>query len=243
MREILPGLWDIDEIGTMVHAYAWVWKQGITLIDTGMPGNADTILAALKSIGYGPSDVKRIIVTHADTDHMGSLRALKRATNAPVACHTVEKALLENPSRRQPSQSLAGRLLAPVYRLVSLLPAFRPVPTVPDELYVDGDKLPEGFILIHTPGHTPGHCSLLHPEQRFLIAGDALDHRSERIAAPPSIFTPDMENAHRSIWKLWKKYGADYDTIVFGHGEPVRGDATTQIKALVEQLFDEDVRP
>lgn len=238
MREILPGLWDIDEIGPMVHCYLWQWEQGVSLIDMGTPGNADKILGAVRQLGYQPQDVKRLILTHADVDHVGSLKALKRATGAPIACHTVEKALLEHPERRGPASTPIGYVIRPLFALARLTPTFRVEPITPDELYVDGDKLPEGFTLIHTPGHTPGHIALLHPEKRFLIAGDALNTRGGPLAPPPPIFTPDVENAHRSIWKLWKKYGEDYDTIVFGHGAPIQGNAAVAVKGLVDQLFE-----
>ncbi len=244
MQEIIPGLWDVDEIGTMVHAYVWVWAEGVTVIDTGMPGNADKILAAVRRLGYGPKQIKRIIATHADTDHIGSLKALKRATGAPIACHTVEKDLLEHPERRRPSKSVAGFLITPIYQLFSLLPAFHTEPVTPDELYVDGDKLPEGFTLIHTPGHTPGHISLLHAQKRVLIAGDALNNRGGTLDGPPPLFTPDLENAHRSIWKLWKKYGAEYDVMVFGHGDAIQSALAERLKTLVDRLFEaESARP
>jgi glyoxylase-like metal-dependent hydrolase (beta-lactamase superfamily II) len=238
MKEILSGLWDVDEIGPAVHVYLWQWDQGVSIIDMGTPGNAEKILAAVRYLGYQPEDVKRLIVTHADIDHIGSLKALKRATGAPIACHTVEKALLEHSERRRPGQTILGYIIRPLFTLLQLTPAFRVDPITPDELYVDGDKLPEGFIILHTPGHTPGHISLLHPEKRFLIAGDALNTRQGSLAGPPAIFTPDMENARRSIWKLWKKYGAEYDVIVFGHGEPIAEDAAGAIKGLVERLFE-----
>jgi glyoxylase-like metal-dependent hydrolase (beta-lactamase superfamily II) len=238
MKEILPGLWDVDEIGPMVHVYLWEWEGGVSLIDTGVPGNETKILDGVRRIGYQPSDIKRLIVTHADIDHVGSLKAIKRITHAPVACHTVEKALLEHPERRRPSGTPLASLISPVFALMRLAPALRVEPVSPDEIYVDGDRLPEGFVMIHTPGHTPGHVSLLHPEKRFLIAGDALNTRTGPLSGPPPIFTPDMDNAHRSIWKLWKKYGADYDTIVFGHGDPIRENASAAVKGLVDQIYE-----
>jgi glyoxylase-like metal-dependent hydrolase (beta-lactamase superfamily II) len=242
MREILPGLWDIDEIGAIVHAYLWQWEKGVSIIDSGTPGNAGKILAAVKQLGYTPQDVQRLIVTHADIDHVGSLKELRRATGAPVACHTVEREFLEYPARRGPSKSLLGYAIRPLFAVARQLPSFHVDPIVPDELHVDGDRLPEGFILIQTPGHTPGHISLLHPEKRFLIAGDALNTRGGVLSAPPALFTPDMENAHRSIWKLWKKYGSEYDAIVFGHGEPILDHASEQMKALVDQLFEAEAQ-
>jgi glyoxylase-like metal-dependent hydrolase (beta-lactamase superfamily II) len=118
---------------------------------------------------------------------------------------------------------------------------FNPLPVVPDELYVDGQSLPEGFIVVHTPGHTPGHISLLHRQRRLLIAGDALNNRGGKLGLPPAIFTPDMENARRSIWKLAKKYGDDIDTIVFGHGPPIMQNGGQRLKSMMSQMYSTEV--
>ena len=102
-----------------------------------------------------------------------------------------------------------------------LAPQFNALPVTPDELYVDGQHTPEGFTVIHTPGHTPGHISLLHRDKRVLIVGDALNNRGGKLQLPPPLFTPDMKNAERSVWKLAKKYGDEIDVVVFGHGDPI----------------------
>lgn len=243
MKEIVPGLWDVDELNSYVHVYLWRWAEGVTVIDAGMPGSAGTILAAVGKLGLQPSDVKRIIVTHGDIDHVGSLKALKQATGAQVICHTVERALLGNPASRPTGANLLGMIMRPVYPLALLLPQMRTAPVIPDRTHVDGDKLPEGFTIIHTPGHTPGHISLLHPERRILIAGDAIHNRGGTLGAPPPIFTPDIENAHRSIWKLAKKYGEFIDTIVCGHGDPIPSGGAARLQGLVETLFEAEVKP
>lgn len=242
MQEIVPGLWNVDEIGPEVHVYLWKWEGGATLIDTGMPGNGKKILAALTTVGVQPSHVKRIIATHGDVDHMGSLKALKRATGAQVICHTVEKALLERPGSRKPAPTPLGLLMRPLFALVMLLPQYRAEPVTPDRTHVDGDKLPEGFTIIHTPGHTAGHISLLHPQRRILIAGDALHNRGGKLGRPAALFTPDMENAHRSIWKLAKKYGESIDTIVCGHGEPIPSGGGARLQGLVDTLFEVEAK-
>ena len=245
MQEIVPDLWDVGELASAVpvHVYLWCWAQGVTIIDTGTPGSADTILAAVGKLGLQPSDVKRIIITHADVDHTGSLKALKRATGAQVICHTVEKEFLEHPERRKTAKTPLGLLLRPVFALARLHPNYRAAPLAPDRTHVDGDKLPEGFTIIHTPGHTPGHISLLHPEKRFLIAGDAVHNRGGKLGAPPPLFTPDMENAHGSIWKLAKKYGNDIDTIVCGHGDPIVSGGGARLQRLVETIFETEAKP
>jgi glyoxylase-like metal-dependent hydrolase (beta-lactamase superfamily II) len=237
MKQILPNLWELDEIGNTVHCYLWEWSKGVTLIDTGMPQNAQTILEAIVKRGYALHQVKRILITHVDLDHSGNAAQIKQATGAKVACHSVESETLAKPSRRQP----AALYLRPIFWCLAWLPAFTHRPLRSDELLVDGQQLPEGFTVIHTPGHSPGHIALLHKERRFLIAGDALVNTGNHLRANTSPFTPDKRNAQRSIWKLAKKYGDDFDAIVFGHGDPILQGGGHKVKALASQLFSSEV--
>lgn len=236
MKEIVPGLWDINEIGDQVHAYLWQWPQGFTLIDTGMPSHAPIILEALKKRGIPMHQVRRIIITHCDLDHSGSAAQLRRATGATVVAHSVEKATLEQPKRRKPAI-----WLRPLFAIMGQFPAFYHRPVVVDQLVVDGDETPEGFTIIHTPGHSPGHISLLNKQKRFLIAGDALVNRGNKLTGNDSPFTPDKKNARRSIWKLAKKYGDDFDTIVFGHGDPILQNGGQKVKSLASVIFSEEI--
>lgn len=237
MKLITAGLWEIDEIGSEVHCYLWEWREGYTLIDTGMPNHARTVLEALVAAKIPFHAVRRIIVTHCDLDHSGGLAQLRRATQARVVCHAVEKEFLEHPARRQP----APLLLRGMFRLMALLPGFSQRPVTPDDLVVDGQELPEGFTVVHTPGHTPGHISLLQRERRLLITGDAMSNRGGRLRTPLSIYTPDVPNAQRSVWKIAKKYGDEIETVVFGHGPPVLSNGGKRIKALASQIFSAEV--
>lgn len=237
MNQIIPGFWSIDEIGDAVHCYLWEWSGGYTLIDTGMPKDARTILDVLVRNNFPLHMLTRIIVTHSDLDHAGGLAKIKRATGASVLCHAVEKELLEHP-RRRPMGSLIVRA---VVTASSFLPGASQIPVSPQELVVDGDILPEGFLAIHTPGHTPGHMALLHRDKRLLVAGDALSNRGGKLRAPSPLFTPDEKNAQRSIWKLAKKHGDDIETIVFGHGPPILSNGGKRIKALASQVFATEI--
>ena len=237
MQQIVPQLYVFDEIGDMVHAYLWEWEGGVTLIDTGVPSAGDTIIKALVDNGYPLHRVQRIILTHGDADHMGSAAKLKRATGAPVLCHAVEKDLVEHPWKRRPN----ALLLRPVFSLVAQLPMMKAEPVTPEELVVDGQELPEGLTVVTTPGHTSGHISLLDRKRRILIAGDALSNRKGKLAPPPAMFTPDMKNAERSVWKLAKKYGDEIDVIVFGHGPPILSNGGARLKAMASQIFASEV--
>jgi glyoxylase-like metal-dependent hydrolase (beta-lactamase superfamily II) len=234
MKEIVQGLWEINEIGDGVHCYLWEWSGGLTLIDTGFTRDAETILQALVRHHHPLHNVRRIIVTHADMDHSGGLSKVKHATRAAVVCHAVEKEPLEHPLRRQPA-SIWMRL--PVTLAALFAPGYRMASVSPDELVVDGQLLPEGFTVIHTPGHTAGHISLLHPGRRLLIAGDALSNRGGKLRSPHRLYTPDPVNADKSIWKLAKKYGDNIETVVFGHGPPILVNGGKRIKGLASQIY------
>lgn len=237
MKQITPGLWELDEIGQDVHCYLWEWEQGYSLIDTGFPKDGRTILDALKSNRVPLHAIRRIIITHADPDHSGGLAQIRRATQAQVVCHAVEKEYLEHPQRRQISSwYMRIPLLA-----ASLLPDYRLRAVAPDELVVDGQELPEGFVVIHTPGHSPGHISLLHKSRRLLIAGDALSNRGGKLRVPTTKFTADLTNAQRSIWKLAKRFGDDFETVVFGHGPPLLNNGGKRIKGLASEMFSGEV--
>ena len=237
MKQILPRLWEIDEIGSAVHCYLWEWAGGVTLVDCGMPRDGDKILNALVGNGFPVHSVNRIIVTHVDMDHTGGLPAVREGTRAQIVCHVAEKQVMENPGRRRMGSFMMKAPLA----MSGLIPGLRQRPVTPQELVEDGQLLPEGFMVVHTPGHTPGHISLLHREARVLIAGDALANRREKLTGPAPAFTPDMATAQRSIWRLAKMYGDDFETIVFGHGPPILANGGKRVRALASRIFAEEV--
>ncbi|NIR34544.1 MAG: MBL fold metallo-hydrolase, partial [Actinobacteria bacterium] len=77
----------------MLNSYAVVEADGrVTLVDAGLKRSARRIAAALRSIGRAPSEVTRILMTHAHPDHAGGLAALKSETGAPVAAHADDAA-------------------------------------------------------------------------------------------------------------------------------------------------------
>jgi glyoxylase-like metal-dependent hydrolase (beta-lactamase superfamily II) len=234
MKQIVQGLWEIDEIGDAVHCYLWEWAGGLTLIDCGYAKDADTILQALVKNHHPVHNIQRIIVTHVDADHTGGLRRIQRATQARIVCHAVEKELLEHPLRRQP-----GSLWLKVPMTVAALtwPRLRMEGVTPDELVVDGQRLPEGFVVVHTPGHSPGHISLLHPERRLLIAGDALNNRDGKLHGSDGLSSWDTETANKSVWKLAKKYGDDFELVAFGHGPPILANGGKRVKGLASRIF------
>ncbi len=231
MQVIVPGLWLFNEVRG-VNVYLWQRADGLTLIDTGMPWNAFTILKALGDAGYGPHAVNRIIVTHADFDHVGGLAQIRTATGAAVIAHAAEVPGITGQRVRALAKSPLGYALTPLFRLMDRV-IFRYHPTAVDEMVLDRQLLREGFQALHAPGHAPGQIALYHPERKILIAGDALAHRDGRLTPPVSFLTPSSVLAVETIKRLAK---LDVEVLCVGHGPPIVGAAGEQLRAFAATL-------
>ena len=169
--EILPNVHLIPNI--VANPYLLIDPDGLTLIDAGLPGSHRKILRYLAGLGYAPADLKRILITHADFDHIGGLAALKAATGARIFASPVEaQAMAEGHSSRplKPRRRVTKLLFDLMTRL------FKPASIQADELLSDGQILPilGGLGVVETPGHTPGHISLFLPSSGVLFCGDSI---------------------------------------------------------------------
>jgi glyoxylase-like metal-dependent hydrolase (beta-lactamase superfamily II) len=95
----------------------------------------------------------------------------------------------------------------------------------------DGDEV-GGLRIIATPGHTPGHVSVLDASSKVFVTGDAIVGAEGGGVGPPGAqFTEDMDVALRSVAKIAE---LDFNVLLFGHGEPVTSDAKTKVAAVAD---------
>ena len=80
--ELLPNLHWIE--GRASNIYVWSGEAGLIMVDCGMPGDAKKILATIREIGRQPTDVRAILITHADIDHAGAAAEIQKESQAPV---------------------------------------------------------------------------------------------------------------------------------------------------------------
>jgi glyoxylase-like metal-dependent hydrolase (beta-lactamase superfamily II) len=203
---------------------------GSSLVDTGLPGQLDTIIAALGEDGFTLADLRRIIITHQDFDHIGSLHDLVQATGAPVLASGVEAPTIDG---RELPRFARPETLAQRPDLRAAAQGFRPTPI--DEELQDGAllNLAGGVRVIMTPGHTPGHMSLYLERSRALIAGDALTASAGRLSGPNPQATQDMALATDSVRRMAE---LDVATIICYHGGLVSDDASGQLRRVLEEL-------
>src|ERR1700757_4259897 len=157
----------VDNCYLIKHAQGYfLWDTGVadsTPADT--PNSADpkaltwrrpkTLAAQLTELGVKPDDVKYVAVSHTHPDHAGNVEQF------PKAMLMVQKAEYEWPDGK------GG-------------PRFKPEHPV-TKLEGDRDVFGDGSVrIISTPGHTPGHQSLLVKLPRtgtVLLTGDAVHFR------------------------------------------------------------------
>lgn len=187
------------------------------LVDTGLPGSAPVILAALEDEGYRPQDLALIVITHLHTDHFGSAAALSAATGAPVLVHGGEAEFLARGEGLPPVPvSLMGRIFSlligrqvPVPDL-AIAPAIRVTSPYRLDVYgIDGEVIP-------TPGHTRGSLSVRLASGEF-IAGDLVTGILPAHRPRPPLFAEDIPAARKSIRMVLDK---GPEIIYAGHGGP-----------------------
>jgi hypothetical protein len=150
--QLAPGVWRIPLIRDLVNGFMLRDDdQQVTLIDMGVPKSGAKVMAALASIGSGPSDVTRLMLTHAHADHAGGAAYVAEQTGLEFGLHAEDAEFAragKNPPR-DPRFRL-GRLMT---RTDKGFDAVRVA-----ETFTDGQVIPfaGGIEVVHTPGHSPG---------------------------------------------------------------------------------------
>ena len=156
------------------NAYLLESDASLVLVDAGLPGSADAILAAVDALG---KPLTLIYITHAHIDHYGSAAEVRRRTGAPIAVHAADADALAAGGTRLGSLRLLQGASRDLLALAEPLLDVEPAP--PDVLVADGDSLAAYGIdatVLHTPGHTPGSTTLLLNDGQVAIAGDLLSN-------------------------------------------------------------------
>lgn len=193
----LPQTLELGEEKEEIYPVAIEDDKGLILIDAGLPGNLEMIEENLDEHGFSLEDVEKLILTHQDFDHCGCASELVDKTNATVLAHKDDAPAIdgrENPIKGEER-----------YRALDV-----------DIELVGGETIRAGereLEIIHTPGHTPGHISILTGD--LLIAGDAVNVEKDGFSGPRERFTPEMEEATQSVHRLSFR---EYEKVHCFHG-------------------------
>jgi glyoxylase-like metal-dependent hydrolase (beta-lactamase superfamily II) len=209
-----------------INTFCFVEDDGsVTLVDCGLKGAPPKLVAALAEMDKTPADVRRIVLTHAHPDHAGGAATMRTTTGAALAVHDSDATYLRQ--GKAPPQG-SGRL----GKVLGMLPGGGFPAAEVDETFSDGDRLDiaGGVLVVHTPGHTPGHVSLLHETTGVLITGDALFNVRGMTYSPAFLCTnfPLLKETAMRLGEL------DYETAAFTHGTEIRDGARERVREFVK---------
>ncbi len=235
---LLPLEFQIGDFKTYLHPVAIKGLNGLMLVDCGNPGFLPKLEKAMAGEGMSPGDIKKILITHQDPDHVGALKALlDKYPRIEVFCSPEQapgitgmakpfrlarleqlyESLPDGDERRALAQEIGG---------MRDVPAIDSVTTVSDGGFLSDFEAR----IIEVAGHMPGHLCVYVEREKTLIAGDALISSDGKLLPPDPRFALDLHTAMKSLEKL-----LDYDiqTVICYHGGLVTEHVRESLLAII----------
>lgn len=229
--ELRPGL---NRIGNdIVACYLVSDESGLTLIDAGIPGQWNDFLAELTAMGRSIEDVRGVVLTHGDSDHIGFAERLRRDHGVPVYVQEHDAARARGEVKA--SASWGGMRIGATARFLwyaALHGGLKPVyltEVVPIEAGVTL-PLPGSPAIVPMPGHSPGSIAVHVPAVDALFVGDALTTRNvlTGVEGPaPAPFTDDPAEALEVLDHI---AGLKATWVLPGHGAPWSGGVDEAVR-------------
>ena len=253
--EIAAGVYLLGPWGrTLTNAFLVHAGLSWFLVDAGWANDGPRIQAAVRSLLGAGQAPTAILLTHVHPDHSGSARELADAWGCPVFTHPAEVPIATGDfaAMARYAGPLDRWLILPLMRALgprrrqAILAAGSLAGTV--RALPSGGEIPgmDGWVWVHTPGHTPGHVAYVRSRDGVVISGDALVtltvntwsgllRQRQGLSAPPWYTTWDRRAATASIVEIASLEPA---ILAGGHGLPLTGPSTaTAVRAFAARTM------
>ena len=228
--QIANNLYRLPTLGSFINSYAFVNSDSsVTLVDCGLEGSYKKLIKDLARIGKHPKDVRSIILTHAHDDHVGG------AAKMIAECEVKNVLMHEEDSHLPPTGKTPSRDNSRISgKIMNLIPDKGYEPFAITKKLKDGEIIDTagGLKVIHTPGHTDGHISLLHLESETLITGDSIFNMTSRMTWALSGFCVNYKQSQDTARKF---LDLDFKNACFTHGPEIRDLGKRTIKQFLSK--------
>jgi glyoxylase-like metal-dependent hydrolase (beta-lactamase superfamily II) len=222
----------------IVNSYLVIEPDGVTIIDAGLPGYWKLLQAELAAAGKSLGDVRALILTHGDSDHIGFAARLYQEAGVAAFVHEADVARARLEIKKPNSGwgpvrvgALAKFLWYSARHGGLRIRAATELRTVADGELLDVPGSPR---IIHVPGHTPGSIAVHVPSVDALFVGDMMTTRNvlTGVTGPkPAPFTLDPKQALTSLDRL---EGVEATWVLPGHGPAWDGGVREAVRQIRE---------
>jgi hydroxyacylglutathione hydrolase len=209
---------------TFVNSYLIKTDSGFILIDTGVPMSRNMLEKGLERAGCKPGDLKLVIITHGDIDHIGNGAYIRNKYGVRIAMHRNDAKMAENGIALMERKRIGGSLIIQVMqffmggknRMKKMMDAFEKFS--PDIYLEDGRALNDFGLdakVLFIPGHTPGSIAVLTSDGS-LFSGDMILNRGK------PLFAQLIDNDEKLAESVKKLKELKVNNVYPGHGKPFR---------------------
>ncbi|MFC9704020.1 MBL fold metallo-hydrolase [Streptomyces sp. NPDC056943] len=219
----------------VVACYLIDTPEGITLIDAGFPGHWRDLQRELRSLGKSTEDIRGLVLTHGDADHLGFAERLRRDHGVPVFVHAADSVRArtgEKPKTATGPLRIGATIGFFWYALRKNGLRTRYVREVIEVADRDVLDLPGSPVIVQMPGHSPGSVAVHVPLADAVFVGDALTTRhvlTGRGGPQPAPFTDDPAESLASLGRL---AGLTASWVLPGHGAPSHASPAHIVEAV-----------
>ncbi|WP_308465576.1 MBL fold metallo-hydrolase [Rathayibacter soli] len=233
--KLAPALYRVGN--DIVAAYLVDTPEGVLLVDAGLAGQWRDLTTELAGMGRSVDDIRAVILTHGDSDHIGYAERLRRDHGVPIYVHEADAARARGEVKSKTAWGpwklgAISRFLAYAMRKGGMRPTYlTEVVTVHDDQVLE--ELPGAPRVIGLPGHSPGSIAVHVPVADAIFVGDGLTTRhvlTGQVGPQPAPFTDDPAQALASLRRL-EDLQATW--VLPGHGAPWNGGIQKAIEAVM----------
>jgi glyoxylase-like metal-dependent hydrolase (beta-lactamase superfamily II) len=237
--QLAPSLHRLGS-SSLVNSYLVEEAGQVTIVDAGLPGYWRDLPAELTAMGRTLDDVRAVVLTHGDTDHIGFAERLRTERGVSIFVHELDAARARGEVKK-PTTGWGPMKLRPLLGFLAYsgrkgglrIPPVKEVVT-----FRGGDTLdlPGQPRIVHVPGHTPGSSAIHIPAVDAVFVGDAMTTRSVltgELGPHLAPFTLEPAQAKESLAALER---VDATWVLPGHGDAWPGGAAAAVAAIRRSL-------